>query len=122
MERRQFPRLQDGWALDFTVLEDGHFEGEPVSASTVNVSGGGLCIETHDAVEPGTLLAIELRSPAADDPLRALARVVWCRPEEPGGPFQIGVEFCWVGWFDDDVEPEIASYVQQALAHDDADR
>ena len=118
MERRQFPRLKEGWALDYTVMDEGQFEGDAVSSLTVNVSGGGVRLEAQEEIQPGSMLAIELRSPASESPLHALGRVTWCRERQSGGSYEVGVEFCWVGWYDAGVESKIGTYVEQNLPAD----
>ena len=112
MRRRRFPRLKEGWALDYRVMDTAQFERDPVSTLAVNISGGGICLESKEEIEPGNMLALDLHSPAFDSPILALARVVWCKKKLFSDRYEIGAEFWWVGWRDSDAQTKISSYIQ----------
>ena len=112
MRRRRFPRLKEGWALDYRVMDTTQFERDPVSTLAVNISGGGICLESKEEIEPGHMLALDLHSPAFDSPILALARVVWCKKKLFSDRYEIGAEFWWVGWRDSDAQNKISSYIQ----------
>ncbi len=121
MKRRRFPRLKEGWALDYRVLDSTQFERDPVSTLAVNISGGGICLEAAEEVAPGAMLAIDLHSPAFDSPILALARVVWCKKKLFSDKYEIGAEFWWVGWRDSDAQGKVASYIQEKVPEADAE-
>ena len=112
MKRRKFPRLKEGWALDYRVMDSAQFERNPVSTLAVNISGGGICLEAREEIDPGSMLAIDLHSPAFDSPILALARVVWCRKKLFSDHYEVGAEFWWVGWRDSDAQSKIATYIE----------
>ncbi len=114
-KRRKFPRLKEGWALDYRVMDSAQFERDPVSTLAVNISGGGICLESKDEVEPGSMLAIDLHSPAFDSPILALARVVWCKKKLFSDKYEIGAEFWWVGWRDGDAQAKISPYIKERM-------
>jgi len=113
MKRRKFPRLKEGWRLEYRVMDSAQFERDPVSTLAVNISGGGICIETVDEIEPGSMLAVDLHSPAFDSPILALARAVWCKKKLFSDKYEVGAEFWWVGWSDSDAQSKIASYITE---------
>jgi hypothetical protein len=115
MKRRKFPRLKEGWALEYRVLDSMQFERDPVSSLAVNISGGGICLESKEEAEPGTMLAIDLHSPAFDSPILALARVVWCKKRLFSDVFELGAEFWWVGWKDTEAQSKIAEYIKDRV-------
>jgi hypothetical protein len=119
MKRRKFPRLKEGWALEYRVVDNVQFEHDPVSSLAVNISGGGVCLESKDQVEPGTMLAIDLHSPAFDSPILALARAVWCKKKLFGDTYEVGAEFWWVGWKDTDAQAKISDYIKTRVPEDE---
>lgn len=114
-KRRKFPRLKEGWALDYRVMDSAQFESDAVSTLAVNISGGGICLEAKDEVETGSMLAIDLHSPAFDSPILALARVVWCKKRLFSDKYEVGAEFWWVGWRDGDAQAKISSYIKERM-------
>lgn len=121
MKRRRFPRLKEGWALDYRVMESSQFARDPVSTLAVNISGGGICLEAKEEIEPGSMLAVDLHSPAFDSPILALARVVWCKKKLFADKYEVGAEFWWVGWRDSDAQGKIADYIRDRVPADDDD-
>lgn len=113
-ERRRFPRLKQACGIRTKVIEA---EGLGTSSSdglTVNISGGGICFASGQAVEPGTLLAIELSLPDFETSVISLGRVVWC-DAVPDGGHEVGMEFWWVGWDDDGAQRAISDHIRRAL-------
>ena len=119
MRRRKFPRLKEGWAMEYRVMDNAQFEQDSVSTLAVNISGGGVCLEASEDVEPGSMLAIDLHSPAFDSPILALARVVWCKKKLFSDKYEVGAEFWWVGWRDSDAQSEIATYIKDRVPDDE---
>ena len=112
MKRRRFPRLREGWALEYRVVDSKQFERDAVSSLAVNISGGGVCIEAKEEIEQGTMLTLDLHSPAFDSPVLALARVCWCKKRLFSEVYEVGAEFWWVGWRDSDALDSIATYIK----------
>jgi hypothetical protein len=113
--RRRFPRLRESCnirvrPLTGATLPDGV---DGVDAMTVNISGGGLCYEGAEPIETGSFVAVELSLPEFPSPVLALARTAYCGSEGP--PFEIGLEFWWVGWGDDSAQRAIAGFIKTEL-------
>jgi hypothetical protein len=118
MKRRKFPRLKEGWALEYRVLDSAQFVKDPVASLAVNISGGGVCLEAKEEVATGTMVAIDLHSPAFDSPILALARVVWCKKRLFSDVYEVGAEFWWVGWRDSDAQTQIAQYIKERVPNE----
>ncbi len=86
---RQYPRFAADVAIKLyvgTQVTDGR---------TRNVSRGGLCADTGDAVPVGKDVDVDLQLVFEDrsvsESLRLPARIVWCTPFE--GAHQVGISF-----------------------------
>ena len=113
-ENRKFPRLKDSCVLRYRPVEADTLPEDGVDAMTVNISGGGICFATPTAVEVGSLLAIELTLPDFNSAVVSFGRAVWCEPG-PGGKYQVGLEFWWIGWGDDGAQKAITEYIKNTL-------
>ncbi len=113
-EKRRFPRLKESCKLRYKRVETGSLPSDGTEAVSVNVSGGGICFEVKEEIETGVLLAVELVLPDLDNGVVSLGRTVWCRPA-PGGRFEVGLEFWWIGWGDDGAQRAISEHVRKAV-------
>jgi len=116
-ERRRFPRLSTACAIRVRPLSGVDIGGDGIEGMTVNISGGGLRYSSDSAVEPGQFLAVELRLPDFPSPVLALARAAFS--SEDGPPFEIGLEFWWVGWGDDSAQRAISEFIKTELRQQD---
>jgi Tfp pilus assembly protein PilZ len=112
--RRRFPRLRKDFQITYRIVDQAQFDSDPIKSLAINISGGGVCFEATDNLQKGTLVALELRSEDFSAPILALAKVVWCKPQ--GTTHQVGAEFWWVGWGDDQAQTTIAHYVAAQTA------
>ena len=107
--RRRFPRLHKDFQITYRMVDQEKFDNDPIKSLALNISGGGVCFEATDNLQKGTLVALDIRSDDFNAPILALAKIVWCQPH--GAGYQIGAEFWWVGWGDDQAQTTIANYV-----------
>ena len=107
--RRRFPRLRKDLYIAYRMVDQEKFDKEPISSLALNISGGGVCFEAADNLQKGALVALDIRSDDFSAPILALAKVVWCKPR--GTMYQVGAEFWWVGWGDNQAQETIANYV-----------
>src|SRR5262245_10082837 len=88
-KERQHPRFAADVAVAFFVGK------RVVAGRTRNVSRGGLCADSDEAVELGNDVDIAITllfdDNSKSEPLRLPARVVWCTQVD--GAFQVGVSF-----------------------------
>ncbi|MEW5947625.1 MAG: flagellar brake protein [bacterium] len=82
---RSYYRLAVQAPLQFRIMRD---EVTPISefkqATTQDISGGGLMIETKTPIQKDTLIEINLKLPGGDDPVNAIARVGFVKTERRG--------------------------------------
>ncbi len=77
--RRSFGRVGAALGGELRLLAPG-----PLPLTTVNVSEGGMLLETPCALEAGALVEFQLHVPSAEQPLRGVARVVHAEPTASG--------------------------------------
>src|SRR5262249_13010073 len=95
--------------ITYRMVDQEKFDSNPIKSLALNISGGGVCFEATENLQKGTLVALDIRSEDFSAPILALAKVVWCKPH--GTMHQVGAEFWWVGWGDDQAQTTIAHYV-----------
>ena len=113
LRKRKFPRVSEGWKIEYRVVEADKLEQSPISAFAVNISGGGICFAAEETVSPGSMITIEMSSPGFGSPVLALAKVVWCKPSRKSKGHEVGAEFWWVGWSDNDAQKSVADYIRE---------
>lgn len=113
LDRRKFPRLDEKWDIGYRTITSEEFQDDPISALTVNISGGGICFEADEEIPKGTMLALELKSTAFPSPIIALAKASWCKKERKKEKYEVGAEFWWVGWQDTDAQHTVAEYISK---------
>ena len=119
-QRRRFPRLGKNYQISYTPIDKEQFQSNPLSSLAVNISGGGLCFETRETLEKDALIALEIDSDDFRSAILALARVAWCK--QKGDTYEVGAEFWWIGWRDNQAQATMADFIaskttsQQILA------
>ena len=116
-DRREFPRLREACNIRVRPIAGANLPAEPLEAMTVNISGGGLCFSSETEMNAGDFVAVELTLPEFPSPVVALARTVFCRPDQ--AMFEVGLEFWWVGWGDDTAQRAISQYIKTELRQRD---
>jgi len=111
LEGRKFPRLNETWDLDYRIITSEEFRAAPISSFTVNISGGGVCFEANEEISKGTILALELKSTAFSASIIALAKTTWCKKKGKNDKYDVGAEFWWIGWEDNDAQQSLAEYI-----------
>jgi hypothetical protein len=91
------------------MVDQEKLNSDPIKSLALNISGGGVCFEATENLQKGALVALDIRSEDFNAPILALAKVVWCKPH--GTRYQVGAEFWWVGWGDEQAQTTIANYV-----------
>lgn len=101
VERRRHRRRQHAVRIRWQrVLGDDATSSQPVltgsheTATTRDMSDGGLLFTSREPVEVGVALALELDREFGGPPLSALGRVVRCDRDDDG--FVVGVELTWI--------------------------
>ncbi len=120
-ERRKFPRVSVTCDVKYRAVEvsdEVRDVGENAPGIMKNISGGGICFVTDEAQSTGQMLALELTLPGFPSDVISYGRVCWCHTKDDGR-FDIGVEFWWIGWNDDDAQRRIRGFITEALREDD---
>ncbi len=115
-ERRRDSRPQSLNLLDFVVVDERGRHGEYTMARTLNVSKGGILMETHLALERGqkVIITLELKNTLVD----IMGRVAYSAFIHPR--YRYGIEFFYVSEADQKL---LDAYVDafQAFAHPQGD-
>lgn len=89
-ERRRYIRPESLNLLDYIVVDEQGVQGEYSMGRTLNISVGGILMETHVPLQAGQQVMITL---GLDDELvDVMARIVHCKPHSDG-MFHNGIEF-----------------------------
>lgn len=107
--RRKFPRINKNYHVSYKCIEKGQFEDNPIGGLTVNISGGGICFTTQEKLDKGSVVALEINADNLQSSILGLARVIWCKLR--GDQYEVGAEFWWVGWRDNETQNNIADYI-----------
>lgn len=109
LRRRKYPRLSQEFHVAYRLIDKTQFANDPISSLALNISGGGLCFETTEPLQKDALVALSIHSEEFRVPILALVKVAWCKAR--GDRYNIGAEFWWVGWRDQEAQNAIANYV-----------
>jgi len=115
LRRRKYPRVKESCHVKYRVIEEPVMRPEEQGGVAVNISGGGMCFTATQDLASGTMLALEMKLPELPTPVVALAHVVWCDLAGTPGAFDVGVEFWWIGWADEEVQDQMLKYIHQKL-------
>ncbi len=118
--RREFPRISQACPLKFQELDDVPVgvtsPDSPESAVMNNISGGGISFTNGKALPEGQMLALEMELPGFPTSVISMGKVVWCRDAEGSpGQFEIGVEFWWVGWRDNETQQRVSDFITKSI-------
>ena len=112
-ERRRSPRAEVSFPVRYRVMDESGETRTTVTGRAVNISGSGLRFHTDVEVEVGCMLAAEFQIPSSQSEMVAVGRVVWSRPA--GGGFEVGLEFWWLGWRDEEAQRALSDFVRRKL-------
>jgi hypothetical protein len=88
-EHRREPRTYCLGMIRLRKIED---EAGEVGARCVNLSANGICLESAEALLPGSAWELEIRFFDKNEVIGRHGRVVWCKEVETG-LFMSGIEF-----------------------------
>ncbi len=114
-EKRKFPRLGEIWELDYRAIGLEEFKKDPLNSFTVNISGGGIRFEADEEIPKGTMLALELKSAIFPSTIIGIGKTIWCKMEKQEDKYDIGIEFWWTGWRDNDAQKALSEYISKKI-------
>jgi Tfp pilus assembly protein PilZ len=115
LRRRKYPRVRESCNVKFRVVDDPVLQPEDQGGVAVNISGGGMCFQSERELQPGAMVAVQMTLTQLPTPVVSLGKVVWCEPGQAGSNFDIGVEFWWIGWADQEAQSQMLHYVNEKL-------
>jgi hypothetical protein len=80
-EQRRHVRLPLRAEIAFAALPSGTAQ----ETHTKDMCEGGLCLSLKQPLPPGAQLQVAMALPGVEEPINALAEVVWCREERVTG-------------------------------------
>ena len=110
-DKREFLRLSEIWDLDYKIIALEDIKKSTISSLTVNIGGGGVCFETNKEIPAGAMLVLELKSKHFPSPIIALAKSVWCKKAKKKDKFDVGIQFWWTGWKDNDSKEAVSEHI-----------
>lgn len=115
IDKRKYPRLDKKWKVDYRTIPTTEFKAYAISSLTVNISGGGICFEAYEEIPIGTILVLELKSKVFSSPIISLAETSWTRKKKKGGKYEVGAEFWWMGWKDNNAQETLEKYISKEM-------
>ena len=111
---RQFPRVSKEYRVSYSLVDQEQFDRNPVSSLAVNISGGGVCFSSDEPLAKGSMVALDIDADDLHSSILALAKVKWCKTQ--GDSYEIGAEFWWIGWRDNDAQNTVADFISTNTA------
>ena len=89
-DRRKYPRFETTGLISYICFDSSGNEIRQGSGKGINVSLGGILIETHNPINPQdiTLIVISIE----DELFYIKGKAIYCR-EEDSGKFRTGIQF-----------------------------
>lgn len=116
MARQPFPRMHDDDLIRCKPLT-AREQAQVAAGLGTNIAGGGIVFGSARHLEVGTFVALDLELPGYPSSVMALARVKAVNPViHPDRPYELTVEFHWVGWSSPTAQQQIADYLRARLA------
>ena len=110
-DKREFLRLSEIWDLNYKIIDLEDIKTSSINSLTVNISGGGVRFEANEEIPKEAMLVLELKSKHFPSPIIAIAKCVWCKKAKKEGQFEVGVQFWWTGWKDNDSQDAVSEHI-----------
>lgn len=94
-ERRSAPRLKERLNIDFALETHVDNAGKVrlTSTWTNNIGELGVCLVTEESYAIGASILLMIRIPGEEQPVPAIAKVIWWKHARNNPEFRIGCEF-----------------------------
>ena len=93
MNKRNFQRFDVRASVNYRILES---LATPNVTQTEDMSEAGIRINLPEYIEPETRLELTIRIPSQSQPILAIGRVVWVKPEPLNKQFTIGIQLTYI--------------------------
>ncbi len=111
---RKFPRVSKEYRVSYSLVDQEQFDRNPVSGLAVNISGGGICFTAEEPLAKGCMVALDINADDLHSSILALAKVKWCKTKNDS--YEIGAEFWWIGWRDNEAQTTVADFISTSTA------
>lgn len=110
-ERREYHRLEISIPVHYLLPKPG--KPVEISASTRDIGGGGICLESEGPVSLRSPLEIQIKLPTGTHPIAIHGKVVWCKKTSSSvNKYRVGIAFHGVNEED---RREIIGYIEKIL-------
>ena len=89
-EKRKGPRIDSPNLLSYICLDEDNSELTQGMGRTLNISEGGILLETHTSMNPHQMISLTIAM--EDDMLEIKGKITFCKKREDG-KFETGVRF-----------------------------
>jgi len=89
-EKRTAPRTESSNLISYLCLDEDNHEMMQGMGKTLNVSEGGILLETHISIDPRYIVSLTIA--LEDELMDFMGKIVRSRERE-GGKFESGIEF-----------------------------
>ena len=89
-ERRRVSRYDSINLISFVCLDENDKESRQGMGRTLNVSAGGILMETHIYIDPRYMMALTIAM--EDDIMEIKGKITYCKKREDG-KFETGIRF-----------------------------
>ncbi|PON14984.1 hypothetical protein C2W62_26200 [Candidatus Entotheonella serta] len=113
-QSRKFPRVSKEYRVSYSLVDQEQFDRNPVSSLAVNISGGGICFTSEEPLAKGSMVALDIDADDLHSSILALAKVKWSKSS--GDSYEIGAEFWWIGWRDNEAQTSVADFISTSTA------
>jgi len=110
-DKREFLRLSEIWDLNYKIIAREDIKKSTINSLTVNIGGGGVRFEASEEIPEGAMLILELKSKHFPSPIIAMAKSIWCKKAKKKDKFDVGVQFWWTGWKDNDSKDAVSEHI-----------
>ncbi len=114
LQSRKFPRVSKEYRVSYSLVDQEQFDRNPISSLAVNISGGGICFTSEEPLAKGSMVALDIDADDLHSSILALAKVKWCKTS--GKSYEIGAEFWWIGWRDNEAQTSVADFISTSTA------
>ncbi|ETW95310.1 MAG: hypothetical protein ETSY1_31165 [Candidatus Entotheonella factor] len=111
---RKFPRVSKEYRVSYSLVDQEQFDRNPVRSLAVNISGGGICFTSKEPLAKGCMVALDIDADDLHSSILALAKVKWCKTS--GESYEVGAEFWWIGWRDNEAQTTVADFISTSTA------
>lgn len=111
---RKFPRVSKEYRVSYSLVDQEQFDRNPVSSLAVNISGGGICFTSEEPLAKGSMVALDIDADDLHSSILALAKVKWRKTA--GESYEVGAEFWWIGWRDNEAQTTVADFITTSTA------